>query len=52
MEGNCVTGNCNRATTPSSVIISDITIDRTGLCINLLNIVFCLQDLDSYCLIN
>ena len=44
MDGNCVTGNCNTATTPSKVIISDITMDSTGLCINLLNIVFCLQD--------
>jgi len=38
MEGNCVTGNWVVANTPRNVIMSDITIDRTGLCMNLLNI--------------
>ena len=37
MEGNCVTGNLVIANTPIKTITSDITIDRTGLCINLLN---------------
>src|SRR5262245_18455118 len=38
IEGNCVTGNLINAIIPSKVMISEITIDRTGLCINLLNI--------------
>jgi hypothetical protein len=38
MEGNCVTGNETKDNTPKKTIINDITIDRTGLRINLLNI--------------
>ena len=40
MEGNWVTGNLVMASTPIKTITSDITIERTGLCINLLNM-FC-----------
>ena len=40
IEGNCVTGNLTNAITPNRVIMRDITIERTGLCINLLNIAF------------
>jgi len=38
IDGNCVTGSWVMAKTPKKVMISDMTIDRTGLCINLLNI--------------
>jgi hypothetical protein len=38
MEGNCVTGSLVIANTPRKTIMSDMTIDRTGLRINLLNI--------------
>jgi hypothetical protein len=38
MEGNCVTGRLVMASTPKKTIMSDMTMDRTGLCINLLNI--------------
>jgi hypothetical protein len=31
MEGNCVTGKCVIARIPMKTIMSDITIDRTGL---------------------
>jgi hypothetical protein len=41
MEGNCVTGSWVMASTPRKTIISDITMDRTGRCINLLNIELC-----------
>ena len=44
IEGNCVIGSCVIANAPSSVIISEITIDSTGLCINLLNIFFVLLE--------
>src|SRR5690349_2329613 len=42
MEGNWVTGNLVMASTPRKTMIKEITIDRTGLCINLLNIEFLL----------
>jgi hypothetical protein len=38
MAGNCVTGKLVIAKTPNNTIINDITIESTGLCINLLNI--------------
>ena len=38
MEGNWVTGKPVIANIPKKTIINDITIDKTGLCINLLNI--------------
>jgi hypothetical protein len=38
MDGNCVTGKPVIANIPKKTITSDITIDKTGLCINLLNI--------------
>jgi hypothetical protein len=38
MDGNCVTGRLVIAKTPRNTIIRDMTMDRTGLCINLLNI--------------
>jgi hypothetical protein len=38
MDGNCVTGKWLMAKTPRNTMISDITIERTGRCINLLNI--------------
>src|SRR4029078_3116394 len=38
MEGNCVTVNGVMARIPRKTIIRDITMDSTGLCINLLNI--------------
>jgi len=44
MEGNCVTGNWLAARTPKNTIMSDITIERTGLCINLLNIYLFFND--------
>jgi hypothetical protein len=34
MSGNWVIGNCVSANAPNRVIINEITIDRTGLCIN------------------
>jgi hypothetical protein len=36
--GNWVIGNCVSAKPPNINIINDITMDRTGLCMNLLNI--------------
>jgi hypothetical protein len=39
IEGNCVTGSLINAMTPNRVIMRDSTIERTGLCINLLNMV-------------
>jgi hypothetical protein len=41
IEGNWVTGNLRIASTPRKTMMSDITIERTGLCINLLNIEIC-----------
>jgi hypothetical protein len=41
IEGNCVTGNEVIARIPRKTMISDMTIDNTGLCINLLNIELC-----------
>ena len=41
MEGNWVTGSWVMASTPRNTMISEITIDRTGRCINLLNIELC-----------
>jgi hypothetical protein len=38
MVGNCVTGNLVIASTPTKTMMSDMTMDSTGLCINLLNI--------------
>jgi hypothetical protein len=38
MEGNWVTGSFVIDKIPRKTIMSDITIDRTGLCMNLLNI--------------
>ena len=38
IEGNCVTGKPVIANTPKKIITRDITIESTGLCINLLNI--------------
>src|SRR6187397_1652668 len=40
IDGNCVTGSCVIASAPNSVMIREMTIDRTGRCINLLNIYF------------
>ena len=37
IEGNCVTGKATRAKAPMKTIINEMTIDNTGLCINLLN---------------
>ena len=31
IDGNCVTGSCIIANPPSNVIMSEITIDKTGL---------------------
>src|SRR6185369_16781774 len=52
IEGYWVTGNLAKAITPNKVMISEITIDRTGLCINLLNIKLQLGELGRYCFIN
>jgi hypothetical protein len=38
IDGNCVTGKLVIANIPRNTMISDITIERTGLCMNLLNI--------------
>jgi hypothetical protein len=43
MDGNCVTGNPIIANTPRNTMMSEMTIDRTGLCINLLNIDFVIR---------
>jgi hypothetical protein len=43
MVGNCVTGNPIIANTPRNTMMSEMTIDRTGLCINLLNIDFAIR---------
>jgi hypothetical protein len=40
IEGNCVTGNLMRAIAPRKMMMSEMTIDSTGLCMNLLNIDF------------
>jgi hypothetical protein len=44
IEGNWVTGNLVIASAPSSVMINEITIDSTGLCMNLSNIRFTLNN--------
>src|ERR1044071_2510634 len=40
IDGNCVTGNLTNAITPNKVMISDITMESTGLCMNFLNILY------------
>ena len=52
IEGNCVTGNWTSATKPNRVMMSDITIDSTGLCMNLLNMKCCLRYWNHYCLMS
>jgi len=37
MEGNCVTGMPFKARNPRKTMIREMTIESTGLCINLLN---------------
>jgi len=44
MEGNWVIGKLITDNTPKKTIISDITIESTGLCINLLNIYLFFND--------
>jgi hypothetical protein len=39
MEGNCVIGKPDNANNPKKTISKEITIDKTGLCMNLLNII-------------
>jgi hypothetical protein len=39
IDGNCVTGSCTIESTPKNTMISDITIESTGLFIKRLNIV-------------
>jgi hypothetical protein len=38
--GNCVTGSDMSASAPRNTMMSDITIDNTGRCMNLLNIAY------------
>jgi hypothetical protein len=52
IEGNWVTGSLSNAITPSNVMMSEMTMDRTGRCMNLLNMVFVLLDESIYCLIS
>ena len=39
IEGNCVTGNFIKDKAPKNTIMSEITIESTGRCMNLLNII-------------
>jgi len=40
ISGNCCSGNFVKPSTPSITNKMDITVESTGLCINILNIVF------------
>jgi hypothetical protein len=35
IDGNCVTGSFTKEIIPKNIMMRDITIDNTGLCINL-----------------
>jgi hypothetical protein len=40
MEGNCDVGRVLMASTPMKIMTRDITMEKTGLFMNILNIVF------------
>ena len=44
IAGNCVTGNLTNDKIPKKTIINEMTIERTGLRINLSNIIFVFND--------
>jgi hypothetical protein len=44
MSGNCVTGNVNKASNPSSTMINEITSDNTGRFIKVSNIKNVIKD--------